>query len=215
MDEDIDLPQVPLPRVEASQEQLHTSGTRRKRPRLEDDEDTTRFTLSSDPALFSSDDHSSGIENYAAKRRKQQWEGTWWGEGRDVAPKRKRSFKRNLDSGIFLGSESTDSGLEDEFLADVLPQSGHGIEARGFDHRNLQHDIQTSYDAGSLTDQDASSHHDANNLHQRDFSCLARQPVYTGAHVPPWPSSMSSDTDFNADSIRHAIENGRDSIDLS
>ena len=37
-----------------------------------------------------------------------------WETGRE-----KRQFKRNYDSGIWMGSEGTESGLEEEFLRDL------------------------------------------------------------------------------------------------
>lgn len=75
---------------------------------------------SSDPALFSSDDHKEdSAEVYASKRCKAKWTGTWWGDRlRNTSTRAKRSFGRNYDSGIFMGSEGTDTSLEDEFLAD-------------------------------------------------------------------------------------------------
>lgn len=88
----------------------------RKRSRLEYD-----VATSSDPALFSSDDHAPTAETYASKRRKEQWQGTWWGEKfhqrRSTMSKRvKRKLSRNFDSGVCMGSEGTDTSLEDEFV---------------------------------------------------------------------------------------------------
>ena len=74
---------------------------------------------SSDPALFSSDDAAPSAEHYSAKRKKDKWRGTWWGDRLESERGReKRQFKRKYDSGIFMGSEGTDSGLEDELLRD-------------------------------------------------------------------------------------------------
>ncbi|KKY24761.1 putative leucine rich repeat domain protein [Phaeomoniella chlamydospora] len=115
------------------------------------------FANSSDPAVFSSDDYQSGsLEDYATKRRrKHQWRGTWWGEkskrlsfnssqscvrrGTMANTKTQREFKRNYDSGIFMGSEGTDSSFDDEFLEHnkvkegSLPGSGekiYGLDAQ-------------------------------------------------------------------------------------
>ncbi|KAF7125940.1 hypothetical protein CNMCM5793_002299 [Aspergillus hiratsukae] len=78
--------------------------------------------VSSDPALFSSDDiPASGLENYngpvpsgAGAGRKRRYRGTWWGET-VVDPKRKRADfkdKRLVDSGVWMGSdESTAESL--------------------------------------------------------------------------------------------------------
>lgn len=78
------------------------------------------INTSSDPALFSSDDHQDeSADHYSSKRQKEQWKGTWWGDRlRSTSARRTRSFKRNYDSGIFMGSDQTDTSLEDEFLAD-------------------------------------------------------------------------------------------------
>jgi hypothetical protein len=75
---------------------------------------------SSDPALFSSDDHrEDSAEAYTSKRCKEKWTGTWWGDRlRNTSTRAKRSIRRNYDSGIFMGSDGTDTSLEDEFLAD-------------------------------------------------------------------------------------------------
>ena len=69
---------------------------------------------SSDPALFSSDDQPASADTYSIKRRREQWPGTWW--GKNVPVRKKQPFRRNLDSGIFLGSEGTDDSLDEEFL---------------------------------------------------------------------------------------------------
>ena len=78
---------------------------------------------SSDPALFSSDDITPDAANYAAKRQRGQRTGTWW-QSEDLPVRRKRSFRRNFDSGIFLGSEETDGSLEEEFLNDFAKEEG-------------------------------------------------------------------------------------------
>ena len=80
------------------------------------------FVDSSDPPLFSSDDASASIENYDDKRKKRQYRGTWWGEKLDksiqtvmdidvVKPQRKREFKRNIDSAVWMGSDDTDPDI--------------------------------------------------------------------------------------------------------
>lgn len=75
---------------------------------------------SSDPAIFSSDD-DPGLDNYVEGRRKKRYVGSWFqqqldsvdssldnGAGRVSNVPAKRSLKRDLDSGIFLGSDTTD-----------------------------------------------------------------------------------------------------------
>ena len=111
----MDEPELPpLPRLRSTVPQLT-----RKRTHTEYETNT-----SSDPALFSSDDHKeASAEVYASKRRKEKWTGTWWGDRlRHTSTRAKTSFRRNYDSGIFMGSEGTDTSLEDEFLADQQAQ---------------------------------------------------------------------------------------------
>ena len=111
MDE-VELP--PLPASQASPRKYSLSLLRRKRPRSEYEPEPA---TSSDPALFSSDEPAPSAELYSAKRRKDKWRGTWWGERlRTEAAREKRLFKRSYDSGIWMGSEGTESSLEDEFL---------------------------------------------------------------------------------------------------
>lgn len=116
MEESIDLP----PNLCYPSEFLNTttSFSRTARKRVYSEEDSaTQTNLSSDPALFSSDEPAASAENYASKRRKQVWEGTWWGEKAE-SRNANRTFTRNFDSGVFLSSDSADSDFEDAFLGD-------------------------------------------------------------------------------------------------
>ncbi|PHH92385.1 hypothetical protein CDD83_7667 [Cordyceps sp. RAO-2017] len=81
---------------------------------------------SSDPAVFSSDD-DPGLDNYVEGRRKKRYIGSWYQQhpassdstlGDDAAaPRRpKRTFARQVDSGVFLGSDGTDG----EDMAEAL-----------------------------------------------------------------------------------------------
>jgi hypothetical protein len=75
--------------------------------------------LSSDVVLFSSDDDPSA-DNYTNDRRKQRFRGPWFNQQpasdldsqkfrENDGPKRsKRTFHRDFDSGVFLGSDGTD-----------------------------------------------------------------------------------------------------------
>ena len=75
--------------------------------------------VSSDPALFSSDDDPSS-DNYTQGRRKQKYKGPWYSQepaseqdsqelqGRQSSRKSKRIFERQFDSGVWLGSDDTD-----------------------------------------------------------------------------------------------------------
>lgn len=125
MDE-VDLPPLSQSTRKAVRTPPRPSLLTRKRTRSDyDDEPAT----SSDPALFSSDEQAPGAENYVAgKRKKRTYRGSWWDRQPDKDAKkqnqRKGGFKRNFDSGIFMGSESeeplsSDSfTMEDELLRD-------------------------------------------------------------------------------------------------
>ncbi|TLD39649.1 leucine rich repeat domain protein [Venturia nashicola] len=90
----------------------------RKRTRApEHTEDSTP----SDGPLFSSDPPDPSVDEYFQPRRKRQYRGTWWGEiTREDAPaepalqRTKNAFSRNMDSGVWMGSDVTD---EDQDLA--------------------------------------------------------------------------------------------------
>jgi hypothetical protein len=112
--DDVELP--PLPSSRALARRSSASLPSRKRPRLDYEPESSN---SSDPALFSSDDPAPSAEHYSAKRRKDKWHGTWWGGRLRSTPRREvRQLKRNYDSGIWMGSEGTESSLEEEFLND-------------------------------------------------------------------------------------------------
>lgn len=112
--DDFELP--PPPSSCALSRKSSLSLQSRKRSRLDYEPESTN---SSDPALFSSDDPAPSVEHYSAKRRKDKWRGTWWSGRLRSAPQRDvRQFKRNYDSGIWMGSEGTESSLEEEFLND-------------------------------------------------------------------------------------------------
>lgn len=125
--DDLDLPPVPS----SARDAALTLPPRpsiwftRKRTHTDYDDDTT--TTSSDPALFSSDEHAPDAENYASgKRKKYTYQGSWWDHRRiKTSNPKKREFRRNFDSGVFMGSETSDEalssdsfGLEDELLRD-------------------------------------------------------------------------------------------------
>ncbi|KAL8966993.1 MAG: hypothetical protein Q9197_005677, partial [Variospora fuerteventurae] len=78
---------------------------------------------SSDTPLFSSDDHPASAEDYFAHHNKRQRRGPWWGHKEQSDPplprtKVKRGFKRNMDSGVWMGS---DSSVDDDL--DILAMS--------------------------------------------------------------------------------------------
>ncbi|GKT96451.1 leucine-rich repeat domain-containing protein [Colletotrichum tofieldiae] len=90
------------------------------------------WSNSSDPAVFSSDD-DPGLDNYVeGRRKKKKYVGSWFhqqpassdsatGEPRP-ALRGKRTLKRDLDSGVWMGSDSTD-GDESIMMPDMPTQS--------------------------------------------------------------------------------------------
>lgn len=76
--------------------------------------------LSSDP-IFSSDEDPSA-DNYVQGRRKKQFRGPWYRqepeedsekENTRISHKKTRTLTRQLDSGVWMGSDGTDLELED------------------------------------------------------------------------------------------------------
>ncbi|OAP57530.1 hypothetical protein AYL99_08268 [Fonsecaea erecta] len=114
------------------------------RKRTYSDHDYEPAAVSSDPALFSSDETAPGAENYVSgKRKKRTFRGSWWDRhpaepGTRTGLREKRQFRRNFDSGIFMGSESeeplsSDSvTIEEEFLRDVREDKDNNVQAGPF-----------------------------------------------------------------------------------
>ncbi|KAI0116573.1 hypothetical protein F4776DRAFT_666328 [Hypoxylon sp. NC0597] len=87
------------------------------------------FANSSDPAVFSSDD-DPGVENYTQGRhRKKRYVGSWFqqhptssdstfSEISRPLPKTRRTFKRQLDSGVWMGSDNS-VDAEDDTTSDI------------------------------------------------------------------------------------------------
>ncbi|KAL8761668.1 MAG: hypothetical protein Q9184_002227, partial [Pyrenodesmia sp. 2 TL-2023] len=72
---------------------------------------------SSDTPIFSSDDLPPSAENYFGHRQKRQRRGPWWDHAdekslRITRQKPKRKFKRNFDSGVWMGSDSSSESLD-------------------------------------------------------------------------------------------------------
>ncbi|RKF80245.1 hypothetical protein GcM1_195019 [Golovinomyces cichoracearum] len=109
------LPQLPPNRTTDSNTKIL------KRPRASSPIFSSDSIFSSDP-IFSSEDDEPSCENYIQERHKKKTRGPWFLHhpanikdditGQNTQ-RNKRSFKRNTDSGVFLGSDSSDS---DEFL---------------------------------------------------------------------------------------------------
>ncbi|KFY35114.1 hypothetical protein V494_06195 [Pseudogymnoascus sp. VKM F-4513 (FW-928)] len=96
----------------------NTTGRPGKRARL------SSAPASSDPPLFSSDDDPSA-ENYSdpKRRQKMRYRGPWYKQEPDNSAssnqgerKGKRTLERQFDSGVWLGSDSTDDDADYDFL---------------------------------------------------------------------------------------------------
>lgn len=103
-------------------------GYPRKRARHDD-------VISSDPPLFSSDDLPEAAENYGSERSKRLREGPWWKDVSQPAGtigqrRKKRQFTRNLDSGIWMGSEGTEYSEEDQLReeSERLEAAADGVD---------------------------------------------------------------------------------------
>ncbi|KAI1211896.1 uncharacterized protein F4807DRAFT_380459 [Annulohypoxylon truncatum] len=99
------------------------------------------FNNSSDPAVFSSDDDPQ-LENYTEGRhRKKRYIGSWFqqhlassdstfGESIQPVPKTNRTFERQFDSGVWMGSDiSVDT--EDDTIVDIeMPTQSKLLQLR-------------------------------------------------------------------------------------
>jgi hypothetical protein len=184
--DDVDLPPIPSStrQTTPSRPRPTTLLTRKRTHPSYDDDPAT----SSDPALFSSDDHAPDAENYASgKRKKYTYRGSWWDHQRvNTTKSKKREFRRNFDSGVFMGSETSDEGLssdsfglEDELLRD------QGQMKRG----------------------------------SRPSPLFTIESVETTPKAKtvsrPALSAMSSEHDAVCRIVSHALDNGKEDIDLS
>lgn len=131
MDED----ELPLPKLAWDPAtNSFTNHRSRKRSR------STPPPVSSDPALFSSDDDPSA-DNYTQERRKRKFRGPWYqqvpadGEYAREADQRKakRTFQRQHDSGVFMGSDGTDldePAENTEFKLPLFPSRPSRLQAQ-------------------------------------------------------------------------------------
>jgi hypothetical protein len=80
--------------------------------------------------MFSSDPPDPSVDHYFQPRRKKQYRGTWWNaeaeavQSSDGEQKSKADFARNLDSGIWMGSDNTDESLGSD---DLPPESSQAV----------------------------------------------------------------------------------------
>ncbi|KAJ3497534.1 hypothetical protein NLG97_g1829 [Lecanicillium saksenae] len=111
------------------QSQTFAKGSRKRLRPVHPNTGTTAPGLynSSDPAVFSSDDDPS-LDNYVSGRRKRKYVGSWYqqfptssdstfSETQQVLPRPKRTLRRQLDSGVYLGS---DGATDNESLPEMI-----------------------------------------------------------------------------------------------
>ncbi|RDL36149.1 uncharacterized protein BP5553_06761 [Venustampulla echinocandica] len=128
-------PTLPLPKLSWDPRTESFSNRSRKRVR-------SSPPPSSDPAIFSSDDDPSA-DNYTQERRKRKYRGPWYhqrpasdagtlDEPEQQRRKEKRTFERQYDSGVFMGSDGMsdiDELMEnaESFNASPLPLRQSGL----------------------------------------------------------------------------------------
>ncbi|KAF7549778.1 hypothetical protein G7Z17_g6174 [Cylindrodendrum hubeiense] len=118
MSEEPSLPHMPAP-VSWDEQSQSFSNNPRKRVRQQGPNHAPPLKYnSSDPAIFSSDDDPA-LDNYVEGRRKKRYVGSWFqqhptssdstfGESIQV-PKQRRQWARQVDSGVYLGSDGNES----------------------------------------------------------------------------------------------------------
>ncbi|KAI1506065.1 hypothetical protein F5X99DRAFT_404613 [Biscogniauxia marginata] len=126
------------------------------------------FTNSSDPAVFSSDDDPH-VDNYShGRHRKKRYVGSWFqqhpassdstfAEVVRPRPKAKRTFERQFDSGVWMGSDSS-MDLEESTVLEIelpaepkLPQLRYARPAAAVSPREdiVRRKIQSAIDEGN------------------------------------------------------------------
>ncbi|KAI0437572.1 hypothetical protein F4803DRAFT_144396 [Xylaria telfairii] len=123
MDEEPTLPRLPKVSWDAH---TQTFTNTRKRGAAQ----PPLFSNSSDPAMFSSDDDPH-VDNYNGPHRKKRYVGSWFqqmptssdstfGEAVGPQPRPKRTFERQLDSGVWMGSDGSVE-LDEDFTLGMEP----------------------------------------------------------------------------------------------
>lgn len=132
MDDELSLPRLP-----PAQDRPNAFPPARKRARLDDSP-----APSSDPPFFSSDDDPSA-DNYTGPRTKKLHRGPWWMRQRDrvemeSAPgthKGKRTLTRQMDSGVWLGSDISDGDINEALQEELGAKS---LDGRGFERFDVE-----------------------------------------------------------------------------
>ncbi|KAL8803724.1 MAG: hypothetical protein Q9182_002999 [Xanthomendoza sp. 2 TL-2023] len=180
---------------------------------FEDDQ----FGNSSDTPLFSSDDHPASFENYQEPHRKRQRKGPWWvfqnGETSPVRTKSKREFTRNVDSGVWMGSDQ-DLDVEDEPILSSCTQDirslGSPIPCLGDDYRSPEVDITPGDEISEP------------KLYAMTSPSTFKDPeIFDGPVFPHWDTQPPSLKAFwqnqkaAVEVIQNCIDRGSEIVDLS
>ncbi|KAI5860650.1 hypothetical protein GGS23DRAFT_613513 [Durotheca rogersii] len=166
MAEEPTLPKLPTVSWD-SETQTFTNTRKRARDRVSV---PPSFNNSSDPAVFSSDDDPH-VDNYTqGKRRKRRYVGSWFQQHLESSdssfsepirpqPKtKKRTFERQFDSGVWMGSDSSMEVEEEEEAMQIeapaesrLPQLRHARPMAPVSPREsaIRKAIQTAIDQGN------------------------------------------------------------------
>lgn len=162
--EEPSLPRLPAVSWDAQSQSFSNNPRKRGRyPRQQSGTSMLSFN-SSDPAVFSSDDDPA-LDNYVEGRRKKRYIGSWFQQqlassdstfAEPIAqPKTKRTLVRQLDSGVFLGSDGTE--CEDVLELEIptrarLPQLERAIPPPVSEsERLLRERVQTCLENGDET----------------------------------------------------------------
>lgn len=148
------------------------------------------LTTSSDPPLFSSDDAPASLENYNDHRPKRTFKGTWWGEkvGKPAAepvrndPRKKREFKRTVDSGVWMRSDETDVDADLEADVDQVLNQLHGPSesSRDAKGRLWENPLTWKSSASSPVSSRQLKNRSQSSIDQREASSQVEQCVENG-----------------------------------
>ncbi len=128
-----------LPRLPAVTWNFESQSFNNTRKRARDGANTLpspQFSTSSDPAVFSSDDDPH-VDNYVhGRHRKKRYIGSWYQqhpassdsafheEARPLPKKAQRTFQRQFDSGVWMGS---DGFTDDDTIIEPEPSAQPGL----------------------------------------------------------------------------------------
>lgn len=121
------------------------------------------LATSSDPAVFSSDDDPD-VTNYVEGRRKKRYVGSWFQHNRTSsdsafsedrpplpAMKAKRTFERNVDSGVYLASDGAESDSFESLDMSIQDVPRDAVPAISAAERSLRAKVDACLESGEET----------------------------------------------------------------